>query len=84
MVVSQDFNWNMISALAQVGGIIATFTAVLVALQPIFTERKRNKAVAINLRARILGSLMILRPALDNLANPHKLLDTTKTTFTEA
>jgi prephenate dehydrogenase len=71
----------MISAIAQAAAALATFAAVLVALHPIFAARKRSKAAAINLRARILSNLMILRPALDDLSKPSKH---PKTIFTDA
>ena len=83
-VLFQNVDWNMISAIAQAAAAIATFAAVLVALHPIFAERKRNKAAAVNLRARILSSLMILRPALDDLSNPNKYPETRKSIFTDA
>lgn len=76
-----NVDWNMISAIAQAAAALATFAAVLVALYPIFDTRKRSKAAAINLRARILSNLMILRPALYDLSKPSKH---PKTIFTDA
>ena len=50
-------NWEAISALA-------TFTAVLVALWPIWRDELRRRAQARNLRVRLLAQLTVLRLAV--------------------
>jgi len=52
---SIEINWTALSS-------IATFAAVMVALWPIFGEKSRRKALARNLRARLLTQLTLLRP----------------------
>jgi hypothetical protein len=49
-----EIDWQAVSA-------IATFLAVIVALVPTFSEYFRRKALARNVRARLLAYLIILR-----------------------
>ena len=52
-----DVNWQAVSA-------IATFTAVIVALLPIIGNELRRRAIARNLRARLLAQMTLLRPII--------------------
>jgi len=67
-IVFQNIDWNMVSALATAASALATFIAVLVALHPIFAEKKRVKARAVNLRSRLLINLFIIKSGLDGLS----------------
>jgi hypothetical protein len=46
---------------------VATFGAVIVALIPIWQAARRRRAHAINLRSRILGKLVLLKPSLKKI-----------------
>lgn len=52
-------NWEAISSLA-------TFTAVLVALMPIFSEQRKQRILAKNLRIRILTHLIVIETAIES------------------
>ena len=52
-----DVDWQAVSA-------IATFTAIIVALLPIIGNELRRRAIARNLRARLLVQMTLLRPII--------------------
>jgi hypothetical protein len=49
---------------------IATFMAVLVALCPIWEERRRRRLIAINLRGRAYIKLQLLKPGVKMMFDP--------------
>jgi hypothetical protein len=55
-------DWQALSA-------IGTFAAVVVALLPIWSERRRNRAQARSLRFRLCSKLTVLRPSLSAVVN---------------
>ncbi len=66
LVQNGHVNWEAISSLA-------TLAAVIVALLPTFSERRRREAIARNIRGRILTNLLIFRPKIYNLAEGAKI-----------
>lgn len=69
-------NWDAVSS-------IATFTAVLVALYPIFANVKRQGEVAKTLRFNILTQLTILRPIVARRFTDTGLGQKKSTSFTD-
>jgi len=61
-------NWEAISSLA-------TLLAVFVALLPTFTEQKKRRTLARNLRVRILNCLVLIEVALENYVDSCEFAD---------